>query len=117
MDSIPDEILPLWMNACDIFVLPSLSEGNPTVMFEALGFGKPFVGTKVGGVPEVITSKDYGLLVEPGNSQDLAEKIEVALNKNWDREKIANYAEQYRWENIAEQIMKIYHNLSREFNL
>lgn len=113
----PHDEIPLWMNACDVFVLPSLNEGNPTVMFECLGCGKPFVGTKVGGVPEVITSENYGLFVEPGNSQDLAEKIEVALNKNWDRGKIANYAEQYRWENIAEQIMKIYHNLLREFYL
>lgn len=56
LGSVPGDILPLWMNACDLFVLPSLNEGNPTVMFEALGCGKPFVGTKVGGVPEVITS-------------------------------------------------------------
>jgi len=53
---VPDELLSIWMNACDLFVLPSLSEGNPTVMFECLGCGKPFVGTKVGGEPEIITS-------------------------------------------------------------
>ena len=76
------------MNACDLFVLPSLNEGNPTVMFEALGCGKPFVGTKVGGVPEVIASDDYGLLVEPADPEDLAEKILVALDREWDREAI-----------------------------
>jgi len=52
----PHDEIPIWMNACDLFVLPSLSEGNPTVMFECLGCGKPFVGTKVGGEPEIITS-------------------------------------------------------------
>lgn len=52
--------IPLWINACDLFVLPSLNEGNPTVMFECLGCGKPFIGTKVGGIPEIITSDDYG---------------------------------------------------------
>ena len=80
------------MNASDLFVLPSLNEGNPTVMFEALGCGKPFVGSKVGGVPEVITSEEYGLLVEPGNSTDLAEKILQAFEEEWNRESILGIA-------------------------
>ena len=107
----PHDEIPLWMNACDLFVLPSLNEGNPTVMFEALGCGKPFVGTKVGGVPEVITSDDYGLLVEPADPEDLAEKILVALDREWDREAILAYAKRYTWENIAEQIVHVYRGL------
>ncbi|MBA7480155.1 N-acetyl-alpha-D-glucosaminyl L-malate synthase [subsurface metagenome] len=104
----PHDEIPLWMNACDLFVLPSLNEGNPTVMFEALGCGKPFVGTTVGGVPEVITSDDYGLLVESADPKDLAEKILMALDREWDREAILAYAERYTWENIAKEIMDIY---------
>jgi len=104
----PHHEIPLWMNAADLFVLPSLSEGNPTVMFEALGVGLPFVGTAVGGVPEIITSEDYGLLCEPANPKDLAEKILIALEKDWDREKIRKYAEQFTWENIAQKILTIY---------
>jgi len=105
---IPDEQIPIWMNACDIFVLPSLAEGNPTVMFEALGCGKPFVGTRVGGVPEVITSDEYGLLVDPADPEDLAEKILVALEREWDREAILTYAEQFTWGNIAKNTIEIY---------
>jgi len=104
----PHDEIPLWMNACDLFVLPSLNEGNPTVMFEALGCGKPFVGTKVGGVPEVITSDDYGLLVEPADPEDLAEKILVALDREWNHEAILAYAERYTWENIVKEIMGVY---------
>jgi len=104
----PHDEIPLWMNACDLFVLPSLNEGNPTVMFEALGCGKPFVGTRVGGVPEVITSDDYGLLVEPADSEDLAEKILIALDREWDREAILEYAQRYTWKNIAKEIMGVY---------
>ena len=87
---IPDDLLPVWINASDLFVLPSLNEGNPTVMFECLGCGKPFVGTDVGGVREIITSDDYGLLVEPGDIQDLTEKLLLALDRNWANEKIAD---------------------------
>jgi glycosyltransferase involved in cell wall biosynthesis len=104
----PHDEIPLWMNACDLFVLPSLNEGNPTVMFEALGCGKPFIGTSVGGVPEVITSDKYGLLVEPANPDDLAEKLLVALDREWDREEILGYAEQFTWENIAKEILGVY---------
>jgi glycosyltransferase involved in cell wall biosynthesis len=104
----PHDEIPLWMNACDLFVLPSLNEGNPTVMFEALGCGKPFVGTRVGGVPEVITSDEYGLLVDPADPEDLAEKILVALDREWNREAILRYAERYTWENIAKEIMGVY---------
>lgn len=106
---IPDEVLPLWINACDVFVLPSLSEGNPTVMFEALGCGRPFVGSDVGGVSEIIVSEDYGLLVEPRNLMDLVRKIEVALDKEWNNQKIKKYAQQFTWGNIATEIIGLYY--------
>jgi teichuronic acid biosynthesis glycosyltransferase TuaC len=105
---VPGGLLPVWMNASDLFVLPSLNEGNPTVMFECLGCGKPFVGTDVGGVREIITSDDYGLLVRPGSVQDLAENLLIALDRDWDNEKIASYAQQYSWENIAKKVVWIY---------
>ena len=113
LGSVPGDQLTLWMNACDLFVLPSLNEGNPTVMFEALGCGKPFVGTKVGGVPEVIASDDYGLLVEPADPEDLAEKILVALDEEWDREAILEYAERFTWENIAKELVGVYARVFR----
>src|SRR5208337_1184983 len=104
----PHDEIPLWINACDLFVLPSLNEGNPTVMFKALGCGKPFVGTRVGGVPEVITSDTYGFLVNPADSEDLSENILIALDKEWDNEAISRYAQRFTWENIAKEILDVY---------
>lgn len=104
----PHEIA-LLINASDVFVLPSLAEGNPVVMFECLGCGKPFVGTKVGGIPNIIISEDYGLLCEPADPNDLAEKILIALEKKWDSEKIIKYSEQYTWDKIAEKTLTIYY--------
>lgn len=105
-----DEI-PLWMNAADIFVLPSLKEGNPTVMLEALGTGLPFIGTKVGSIPEIIVSKEYGLLVDTNSSIDLKLNIIYALNKKWDRDKIATYSKLFTIERVAESISLIYDEL------
>jgi glycosyltransferase involved in cell wall biosynthesis len=77
-------------------------------MFECLGCGKPFIGTTVGGEPEIITSEDYGLLSEPANPKELAEKVLIALDKEWDNENIRNYAEEFTWEDIAKEILKVY---------
>ena len=110
----PHDEIPLWINACDVFVLPSLNEGNPTVMFEALGCGKPFVGTKVGGVPEIISSDDYGLVVEPADIGDLVDKIMMALDRQWDQTKILAYAERFTWENISKEILQIYQSVGMQ---
>ena len=104
----PHDKIPIWMNAADLFVLPSLNEGNPTVMFECLGCGKPFIGTKVGGEPEVITSEDYGYLTEPADPEEFAEKILIGLDREWDYEKISEYAKQFTWENVAKNILEVY---------
>ncbi|WP_230628771.1 MULTISPECIES: glycosyltransferase [Methanosarcina] len=105
---IPDDEIPIYINTSDFFVLPSLGEGNPIVMFEAIGCGKPFIGTKVGGVPEIIASEDYGLLCEPASSEALEKTIMLALNKNWDTFKIKEYAESFTWKNIAKTTKSIY---------
>ncbi len=108
LGSIPGDQLTLWMNACDLFVLPSLSESFGVVQIEALACGKPVVSALNRGSREVIISDDYGLLVEPADSGDLAEKIMMALDKEWDREALLGYAERFTWKNIAKEITKIY---------
>lgn len=108
LGELPNETVAKYIAAGDLFVLPSLDEGNPTVMFESLGCGTPFVGTIVGGIPEIIKSEDYGLLCPPKNSECLAEKINTALEKNWDKDKILEYAEQFTWEKVAKETLKIY---------
>jgi len=108
MGDISHDKIPLWMNASDVFVLPSLNEGNPTVLFECLGCGTPFIGTRVGGIPEIIQSDQYGLLCNPGDSSGLAKSISIALNRDWDRDSIAIYGRQFDWSNIAGRMMHIY---------
>jgi glycosyltransferase involved in cell wall biosynthesis len=100
--------LAVWMNASDLFVLPSHKEGNPKVMFEALGCGKPFIGTRVGAVPDIITRDDYGLLVEPNDAGLLAEALLNAVDREWDSATIAGYAENYTWARLAQHTLSIY---------
>lgn len=111
IDFVPDKMLPLWMNACDIFVLPSLRESFGIVQIEALGCGKPIVATRNGGSEEIITSEDYGLLCEPADPKDMANKILVALRKEWDNTKIKMYAQKFRWEEVLKDVIQIYQGL------
>lgn len=60
------------MGALDIFVLPSLDEGIPMALLEAMALGTPAVATAVGGVPEILTDRSTGLLVEAGNASAMA---------------------------------------------
>jgi glycosyltransferase involved in cell wall biosynthesis len=98
----------LWMNACDLFVLPSLSESFGVVQLEAMACGKPVVATYNGGSEEIIISEEYGLLCQPANPKELAEKILLALDKNWDSERIIKYAKQFTWESNAEKTLQVY---------
>lgn len=103
-----DKIAEYLANA-DFFVLPSLNEASPLVLFEALGVGLPVVATKVGGIPDIINSDDYGLLVNPRDVFKLAEAIKIASIKRWDKDKILAYSKNYTWENIAQITYNSYH--------
>lgn len=106
--NIDHDEVPTWLNSCDIFVLSSLVEGNPTVMFESMGCGKPFIGTAVGGIPEIIISNEYGLLCEAQNSAKLAENILEALEKKWNFVEIVKYSKQFQWDIVAKKIEIVY---------
>jgi Glycosyltransferase len=67
--------MPRLLAAADVFVLPSLNEGLPRVILEAMATGLPVVATSVGGVPELVVDGGTGLLVEPGDEEALADAV------------------------------------------
>ncbi len=72
--------LTTWYRAADLVVLPSLAEGVPNVLIEAIACARPYVASKTGGIPEI--SKHAGcVLVNPGDPQTLADAIREQLQK------------------------------------
>jgi glycosyltransferase involved in cell wall biosynthesis len=73
--------IPYWLSAADVFCLPSISEGCPNVVLEALACHVPVVASRVGALPDIVTSDACGTLVEPGDPEALA----AALNERLQR--------------------------------
>jgi len=63
-----------FMNSFDVFVLPSLTEGTPNVIIEAMAHGKPTIASAVGGVPDLITD-DVGILVPVDDQPAMADAM------------------------------------------
>jgi glycosyltransferase involved in cell wall biosynthesis len=70
--------VPALLAAAAVFVLPSVWEGQPLILQEALRAGVPVVATRVGGTPE-LTGEDAALLVPPGDAERLAEAVRAVL--------------------------------------
>ena len=100
-----------YMKDADIFVLPSVWENLPCVIIEALASGLPVVATNVGGIPELVNDEN-GVLVPPEDLYSLANALDYALNKKWNRCRIAEKAvKQYSIETIGHIWTRIYHDL------
>jgi glycosyltransferase involved in cell wall biosynthesis len=79
MGSVPQARLRQLMRECYAFILPSLSEGFGRVIIEAMACRKPVIASRTGGVPELVRPHHNGLLSEPGDPHDLAEKVRFML--------------------------------------
>ncbi|AGB04685.1 glycosyltransferase [Aciduliprofundum sp. MAR08-339] len=113
---VPNDELSLWYNSADLFVLPSLSESFGIVQIEAMAVGTPVVATINGGSEEIIISEDYGFLCPPADPECLAEKILIAFEKDWNRNKIREYAKNFSWKNIAIDVFHVYRNAMGDEN-
>jgi glycosyltransferase involved in cell wall biosynthesis len=72
--------IPELLMAMDIFVLPSIKEGLPIALLEAMAAKRPVVATRVGAIPKVIENRDIGVLVEPKDTIGLRDAIMSLLN-------------------------------------
>lgn len=91
-ESVPYSEMPKYMAASDLFVLPSLSEGIPMVILEAMASGVPVVASGVGGIPEILVHGRNGLIVEPGDVEGLAKSVMMVLLDEELRKKLSEGA-------------------------
>ena len=108
-----------YYQAADIFVLPSLREGMPNALLEAMSCGLPAIVSRLEGVTDwVVSDKIDGLLVEPGNGDDLGKAIkrilsDYALAKSLGREARRTVIERFSMNRVAGEYAKLYEELVR----
>ena len=112
LGQIPNKQVPQYMAAAYVFVLPSLNEGFPNVVLEAMASGLPIIASKVGGLPEIIKEGENGFLVEPRNPGQIAEKV-LLLLQNTELRKIISTnnkekAKVYSWESVIDSLEEVY---------
>jgi glycosyltransferase involved in cell wall biosynthesis len=101
-----------WLAASNVFCLPSHSEGCPNVVIEALSCGVPVVASNVGGIPELLNLQ-CGILVPPGDAQQLARGLSRALDHSWNREEIAKCS-QRSWDEVAYETYQVCSSVVRD---
>lgn len=103
------ELIKEYQN-CDIFVAPSEYESFGLIFLEAMRFGKPCVGTNIGGIPEIITNGESGILVRPNDANELHEALLNLIENPQKRLNIGSagqrrYKEFFTTEKYAERFM------------
>src|SRR3989338_591661 len=113
LGGIANDKLPEFYGAADIFIGPSLSEGEGITFIEAKICGCPVIGSRVGGIKETITHMETGLLVEPSNSDQIARAVIDLLENNKLRKKLSvngrrKAIEKFSWDNISNRFQSLY---------
>lgn len=102
---LPTDV-PRYMNASDVFCLPSREEGSPNVVVEALASGKPVVASRVGGIPELLTGAN-GTLVTAGDADGLARALLDATSRPWDPEALRRSVPSLSWNDVGDHYARL----------
>jgi glycosyltransferase involved in cell wall biosynthesis len=114
LGNLKEDALPAVYGCADVFVLPSIQEGQGIVLLEAQASGKPVVAFDVGGVNEAVQNKQTGILVKRGSSAELADALLKILSDRSLREKMGSAGrkfveENFTWDICAQKMLKVYY--------
>ncbi len=103
---------------CDVFVSPSLYESFGIIFVEAMRYGKPMIGCRAGGMPELIVDGETGLLCEPGNAADFKACLERLIQDPQLRQSMgaasrARMEQMFTEQRMCEETEKIYREVVR----
>ncbi len=108
--AVPYGVMPEYLAAADIAVLPSLIEATSLFALEAMAMAKPLVATNVGGLPEL--NGNDTLFVGPANERELGNAVILLLQDNEVRAKMGNngrrFAEKHSWKTVAKETNAAY---------
>lgn len=113
LGDVPNDKMPDIYRSADISVLPSFMEATSITGLESMASGLPLIGTRVGGIPALISDGETGLLVPPGDYQSLGKAMirlvkEPLLRHQMGQKAREKAEQQFSWSQIADQTVSIY---------
>lgn len=116
LSSLPhDDLWSLYKGALLFVMLSRMAEGLPLVFFEAMACGTPVIGTRNGGIPEILIHNETGMLLERNQPGDAAAAMRTLLGNPLWRERIGRrgreFVEKYDWEAVAAHYLALYQQL------
>lgn len=117
---VSNEKLKKFYKYCDIFIAPSRYESFGLIFLEAMAYGKPVIGTKVGGIPEIVKDKEMGLLIDVNEPGQIADSVIKLFNNEKLRERLGKKAFEYVRKNfsverLTEESLSIYNQAIKKF--
>lgn len=101
------------LNISDIYLQPSRTEGLSLSIMEALNYSLPVIGTRVGGIPEIVHEGENGYLFEKENVEELSDRIEILVNNREVREMMGRKSKvissRFTLADGVEKLASIYH--------
>lgn len=103
----PHGDIPNYLAAADVLVLPSVSEGEPNVILEALSCGRPVVASLVGNIAGMVEHGSEGLLFPAGDQALFVKYLGEALARPWDPQALRQSVAERSWAGGAAKILKV----------
>jgi glycosyltransferase involved in cell wall biosynthesis len=116
-DEIEREKIPLYLALADVFLLPSYIEGMPVAIIEAMRSGLPVISTRVNAIPDMMEDEISGILINPGNSDEIAGSVLKLKRDSVLRNRIAlgarsAFEEKFEFSRGLENLRTFYRDLS-----
>jgi glycosyltransferase involved in cell wall biosynthesis len=102
--AVDHSLVPRYLAAAEALVLPSLREGEPNAVLEALASGRPVAASRVGGVPALVSEGRQGFLAPPGDAAGLALAVERVLAASWRPAELAGAVAGRTWRASAARL-------------
>ena len=103
------------MNLADVFILPSYIEGVPISILEAESYHKPVITTNIGGIPSIVKDHESGILITPGNSEEIFQAMKLLADNEDLRHKYGEIgyriSKDYLPETIKEELINFYNKI------
>ncbi|MCX5887807.1 MAG: glycosyltransferase family 4 protein, partial [Proteobacteria bacterium] len=116
LGQIRNDDLPLYYNASDLFILPSIkAEGVPKVLMEAAACNLPYLTSPIGGIPAFLREVGGGTLIEPGSPENICRALIDFFSHPPEKQDVREKARKHSWDAILRSTVEVFEHLEKKY--